>query len=271
MTRARRSLLLGAASALVLTLAGIVGVRPGEANTPWAGTLLINSAGACGADPYFSNVVLLGHFDGTNGTTTFTDNSSAAHTLTSGSGALLTTANQKWGTASLNASTTNVQYVSSADSADWDFGSGQFTIETWIYPTSTPANLKAIISQWDSSNDVAWIWRWTGASTLAFSYSTTGANVVSVSGTFSPTLNTWNYIGVKRDGSNNLSIWVNGSQIATATASATFHNSALSLNINNDSNGVLSHSFLGLQDDVRITKGVARDLSVVPTCPFPNG
>jgi hypothetical protein len=56
--------------------------------------------GGTANDPHFSSVTLLCHFDGTNGSTSFTDSSASGHTLTSANGANVTTSSPKFGTGS---------------------------------------------------------------------------------------------------------------------------------------------------------------------------
>ena len=89
-------------------------------------------AAAGNTDPYFSSVVLLAHFDGTNGATTTTDSSSYARTITLNSGAALSTTSPKFGTASLLTDGAD-DYGSCAASTDFSFGTGtDFTVEFWL-------------------------------------------------------------------------------------------------------------------------------------------
>ena len=118
-------------------------------------------AGAQGVDSY-SKLML--HADGSDQGTSFTDSSSGAKTVTNteaydsytklmlhteGSGATFTdSATSKTVTANGNVTQTTAQYkfgsksavfngstdyLSLADSDDWNFGTGDFTIEAWIY------------------------------------------------------------------------------------------------------------------------------------------
>ena len=82
--------------------------------------------------PTFDNVVLLSHWDGTNGSTTFTDESDSAHTLTANGNAALTTGDKKFGTASLDLPGGTDDCVTAPASTDWDFGTGDFTLEGWL-------------------------------------------------------------------------------------------------------------------------------------------
>ena len=100
------------------------------------------SGGAASSDPYFQNVSLLMHMDGTNGGTTFTDNSNYALTVTP-TNATTSTTQVKFGTASAYFNGTNA-YLSTA-SLPSNFltqsTSIDYTIECWVYPTATPSGL----------------------------------------------------------------------------------------------------------------------------------
>ena len=82
-----------------------------------------------------SNTMLLCHFDGTNGSTTFTDvaagGPNAPHTITAvGSGAVSVTQSE-FGGASLHCSLGNYATITSA--ADLVLGNGPFTVDFWFY------------------------------------------------------------------------------------------------------------------------------------------
>jgi hypothetical protein len=92
----------------------------------------------------------------------------------------------------------------------------------------------------------------------------TGVGIIANSATGVITAGTWYHVAVTRDTSNNYKIYVNGTQVASATnafsiiAATTIGFSAFSG----------AHYFKGHIDDLRITK-VARTITV-PTAPYPN-
>jgi hypothetical protein len=223
---------------------------------------------AVAGDPNFAGVMLLLHLDGTNGSTTITDNSSAARTC-SAVGGTLSTAQQKFGTASFSCGGSH--YVSTADNAAWDFGAGQFTVECWIRLNSSRVGVSNIMSQWSGSTITQAAWQFGFSSNaLAFWYSTTGTDSPNVSGAYTPALNTWIHVAADRDAGNVLRVYADGAVIASATVSATFFNSNRTLRIGNDEGGI--RGLGGFIDEVRITKGVARygGAFTPPTAPFPN-
>jgi len=82
-------------------------------------------------DPLFSTVTLLLRGHGTNGSTTITDDSSSARSVTASGSAVISTTRAKWGSTSI--------FVPSGGSISLGasppnlVGSGNFTIEAWIW------------------------------------------------------------------------------------------------------------------------------------------
>lgn len=224
-------------------------------------------------DPSFANVVLLLHFDGANGSTTVPDSSLSAHTVTC-NGALLSTAQQKFGTASLLIGSTfgNVDHAYvAAGLTDFRFGSGRFTVETWVRLTSFngAAQHIACAGGWTTTGNLGWKFGWSSGN-LLFTYSVDGSATFSVSAAVTPSLNTWHHIAVDRDASNATRVYFNGAVIASATVASSFFNSTDNFYIGND--GVSGRNIPGYMDDLRVTKGVARygGAFSVPTAAFPD-
>jgi hypothetical protein len=63
------------------------------------------------------------------------DDSSNGHTVTARNSAAITTSVKKYGAGSLSLNGSS-QSLNVADSTDFDFGTGDFTVEFWIYPLS---------------------------------------------------------------------------------------------------------------------------------------
>ena len=81
--------------------------------------------------PTVSPTKLLLHFDGADASTTFTDSSLAPHTLTPHGAAQVDTAQKQFGTGGgyiIGAS----DYLTLDSASDFTFGTGDFTIETWV-------------------------------------------------------------------------------------------------------------------------------------------
>lgn len=95
-------------------------------------------------DPYFENVSLLLRMDGANGSTVFTDSSPRPKTVTSQAGAVISTAQSRFGGSS--ALITGGAHLTSPVDADFGFEEGDFTIEAWVYiPGAISGNYAAIV------------------------------------------------------------------------------------------------------------------------------
>ena len=110
-------------------------------NVRYTGTYTVPTA-AFSSD---SDTSLLLHMDGANDGTTFTDSSSGAHTVSLTGNIVTKTGEKKFGTASgyFNGGSTNRLTV--ADHADFQFGTGAFTIEAWVYPVSAGGSVENMI------------------------------------------------------------------------------------------------------------------------------
>jgi hypothetical protein len=90
-----------------------------------------------GKDPSFANVILHVPFNGANGSTTFTDFSSGARTVTGFGSAAISTTGAEQNRSHLLLDNTSGKYLSVTLPA---FGTGDFAIETDIYPITFTNN-----------------------------------------------------------------------------------------------------------------------------------
>jgi hypothetical protein len=224
-------------------------------------------------DLYFDKTVLLLHCNGSDASTTFTDSSPLANTVTASGNAQLDTADKKYGTAAaLFDGTTD--YLSSADSAAWHFADGDFTLECWVKTNGTPSENKIVIGQraGDGSTDKSWVWYISPTLKLNLDFSTDGSAVTTTTSTSSISASTWTHIAVVRSGSTGY-FFIGGALDATTISfgSASLYNSTAALGIGGRLDG--GRSLDGWLDDVRITKGVARYTAAftAPTAELPDG
>ena len=95
--------------------------------------------GTTTGDVYYPQTSLLMHFNGTNGSTTMTDNSKNNATVTATNGAAISTAQSKFGGSSVFFDGTN-DYLSIPDNTPLVLSGGSYTIECWIRPTGNYAD-----------------------------------------------------------------------------------------------------------------------------------
>jgi hypothetical protein len=82
-------------------------------------------------DPYFSNVALLMHMDGGNNSTTFSSNANNGKVLTASGSTKISTAQSKFGGASVVLNGTSDALLTPA-STDLSFYNTPFTVEMWV-------------------------------------------------------------------------------------------------------------------------------------------
>ena len=85
------------------------------------------------ADPYYDNVSLLLHGDGTNGSTTIVDNSPSPKTMTALGNAQISTTESLFGGSSLYFDGSGNDAIQTLPGNDFVYGTGPFTLEAWIY------------------------------------------------------------------------------------------------------------------------------------------
>jgi hypothetical protein len=248
--------LWGAAASAQLTLTGAGQRTNGSGNT---------------CDPNFSGVVLLvGNDNVSSGTTTFTDQSNSAHSVTirSGSIAYSNITAPTGMTTSINIPGSGA-LLQSANSADWQFGSGNFTIEAYFNPTSVSVT-QDIIDTLDNGSGFDEFQVYLNSSTSAGLASENGTawNVNVTKGNV--TVAAWHHLAFYRTGSS-FYIALDGAVSSVSTDSNSLLATTDDLLIGAVSGG--SQSFTGYLASIRITKGVARYGSsnfTPPSLPFPH-
>lgn len=219
---------------------------------------LLGGYGGLSGDPYLSSVTLLMHCDGTNGSTTFTDNGPLARTITPSGNAQISTAKSKFGGASALFDGTgdflNASYATSP------IGTADVTVEFWINPAAVAAdynvlaiasgtNLNLFIgndSSISSGRGIRFVVRNDAQSTN-----------IDLSGTgIATTIGTWTHVACVIEGSTGR-IYIDGVQkdngVVSGTRTATF----TGLNVGYLHSGAPRY-LNGNIDELRITKGVCR-------------
>jgi hypothetical protein len=163
--------------------------------------------------------------------------------------AQISTSVKKYGTGSLAFDGTG-DYLTIPSSQSLGFGTGDFTIEGWLYLSSTSA-YSTIISNRTSGGDTTTGRYSVAIRSTAFEFYANGSQIVSA-GTVSTS--TWTHFAVTR-ASNNIRLFLNGTQVGSTTAFTTDLSTLASYV---GANGAGTEPLTGNIDDLRITKGVAR-------------
>ena len=222
-----------------------------------SGYPLVGTIGIPGADPYWDDVVLALHMDGSNGGTTFADEK--GHLFTAGGNAITSTSHKKYGASSAYFDGAG-DYITTPASADFNFGTGDFTVECYIRLSATSASLQGIINH--EFNGFGLYVKTSGA--IAFAQDNV-AEIGSSSTTI--TVGNWYHLAVSRSAGIS-KLFLDG--VCESTVSdATSYSSSSAVTVGA---GSPTQIYLnGYVDELRVTKGVARYLTdFAPPDRFPD-
>lgn len=160
--------------------------------------------------------------------------------------AQINTSQKKYGSGSVSFDGTG-DYLIGVPSSDYDFGTGDMTIEAWIYWDGTYSSTGRIIYATGGSGSLD---QFGIFSNLGLTWGGIGSNTPA---NFPP-VNQWCHVAASRSG-NTIRLFINGTQTATGTQASTIGSATAFPYIGMRSDGF--HPFLGYIDDLRIIKGVA--------------
>ena len=220
-------------------------------------------------DPYIAYRVFGMHFNGSNGSTTFTEWS--GKTFTANGSAQLTTTGPKFGTA-CGTFDGSGDAVTGPTHADFQPGSGDYGFGGWIYPTTLTPATQAIATTLTFGS--GWVFRITSSGELGLIvYTDAGTynSVVSTTGVI--TANAWNYVWWSKVGTT-FRLFAGTGATATKVAETTITGtltSGVAFKFGTwDSDGTPDRDFSGKLDDFLGYKGTPVYITdfAVPTIEF---
>jgi hypothetical protein len=213
---------------------------------------------------------LLLHMDGADDGTVFIDQ--CGKTVTRGGSVVTKTGIKKIGTASAYFPGNSGDYLSLANSADWDPGSGDLTLEFWAYIASHTSEWRGLIAwdQYSPSTIRGWSLGISDTNKLTLFCSPDGTTVNGISVGSSGTLTTEQFvhIAVVKSGTS-IKLYENGTQTGSGTLSS-IYNCGQPLVIGGLNSNSPTSLFNGYIDELRISKGIARwtENFTPPTSPY---
>jgi hypothetical protein len=211
-------------------------------------------------DQYYNSCSLLCHFDTINSAGRFIDNSRNNFVITSSGNVGLSTSQYKFGGSSGLFDGT-ADYLTTKSDSSFGFGTGDYTIEAWVYPTSIRNGENLIYA-----TDV------TGGTSFGFNQTQVyiGARGVAydLQVTYTVVANVWTHLAATRQ-SGTVRIFANGSLISSGTVT---RNCPQGPGVIGDYPTLTGNGLTGYIDELRVTKGVARYTAnfTPPNAPFPN-
>ena len=212
-------------------------------------------------DPYFSSVKLLLHLDNN-----VTDSSSSAHTVTNN--AAFSSGTYKFGgySGSFVAQTNN---LSIASSTDFQMGTGDFTVECWVYIGTLTNTLYTLFDFRPSSSATAFNMTISSAGAINVYDGPASTVYSSASSTF--VAGQWNHVALSVN-SRTMRTCYNGSIVATRSTTSNFTSATNPIGINANAAGTTNNGTNYFIDEFRVTKGVGRYTGsyTVPGAAFPT-
>lgn len=220
-------------------------------------------------DPYWANVSLLMHMEGSGAS--FADLSANAFTVTATGDATQSTTQAKFG--SKSAAFTAGQIYLPSDTA-FDLGAADFCIEFFAYFNSVAADQRLAGGDHRTSNtNYNWAVYTTSSGQLDLYLSSTGSfwNIAAGASIGAVSTGQWYHVAIARSGGT-IRTYLGGTRgSSTSTAATLFNNTANGPFFGRSTS---SNTFNGYIDAVRITKGNDRGYTsatiTVPTAAFPD-
>lgn len=227
-----------------------------------------------GGDPYYSFVSSLHHFNGADGSTTFTDEK--GKTWAANGNAQLDTAQQKFGTASLLLDGSG-DYATTSGHSDFDVTTEDLTVEAFIRLNTGETDGFIMSNRGIAGSRFAnWNFAIIGGKLRAeFADQTTGGLGtlrISLLGATTVSTGSWHHVAMSKSGSS-LKIFLGGVQDASGTLSGNPAAAAVgSVYVGYEQGQAATYYYNGHMDELRVTKGVARYTSgfTPPSAEFPN-
>lgn len=212
------------------------------------------------------------HFDGADGSTTFTDQ--AGNIWTPSGGAQISTVQSKFGGSSGYFNGTNAA-ISAPAAAALNLAAGDWIIQFWFFPTALTSGNQSILDKdgvfGSSYPQYAIAINASGKLVGSIGTGNGTGNVQSISSPAAVGLNAWHFGAFQKAG-NTISLWLDRTLQASAPVTGAMTDGGKALLIGYSAGQPASLRFNGYIEELRIIKGSALygGTFTAPAAPFPN-
>jgi hypothetical protein len=193
--------------------------------------------------------------DGADASTSFTDNSPSARTITVSGDAQVDTAQKKFGTGSLLLDGTG-DYLSVAADSDMAFGTGDFTVHFWVRPNGSLTDKSIFGNRNNTQVDTHWNFEITGGANNLQVHTSKTAMFTGTSNTL--TASDWNHVAWTRSGGL-ARLFINGALVSSQSDAFNYSDASSPYYVGLDGAAAISSltPFNGWIDDITVIKGKA--------------
>lgn len=192
--------------------------------------------------------------------TSIADVSLAPKSLTINGNVTLSATNKYGGGAiAFDGSTNTGTNIVVANSADFGFGTGDFTIETWVYPNGTQVAYATVMdfrAPGSSTQTKPTIFIGNSSGNVNIRLNARGSQLAS----YVAPVNTWHHVAYSRTAGVG-KFFINGNQVGSNIADTNDYGSTSDIvlgNVGDNRTNYTTGFFKGYLDDVRVTKGIGR-------------
>lgn len=237
-------------------------VNLSASNASGTGTALVTASPIAG-DPFFNNVSLLMNMD-----SNFSDQSLNNYSFSQFGTPSINTSIKKFGAGSGYFDSSG-DYLTSSSSSLFGFGTGDFTIEMWIYPTGT-ISFQGLFCVGDYQTGILIRWHANATTDSLYINGNTYPSYDWFPMTAAP-VNTWTHVALVRQ-SGNIKFFAGGIDRLVGSPVNTSDLGSTGVPLIGASSHNTSEGFNGYIDEIRVTKGIARYTSnfTPPPEPFLN-
>lgn len=197
-------------------------------------------------DPLFALVKALLHFNGSNGSTTITDELGHAFN-TVGSGTEITTAQSVDGESLRLPGNTSYMRSTSGGETDFGLGTGEYTAEMFVRMDATGGTQFFFDMRGAGSGPILAV-----VSNQWWAYFNGGFRVQ----TGTPVANTWYHVAIARDSADDARLFVDGVQLGSTYNDTANYGTTAPIFFGGPADAPTSLQFTGYIDDFRLTTGV---------------
>ena len=150
----------------------------------------------------------------------------------------------------------NGAYFDVTETAGLSFGSGDFTIEAWIYPTGAGSNRRFFSQTINASPITQQCLRQTNTNKFQYFFNDQGNGLINITGSTNLNFNAWNHCAIVRSGAT-FTLYQNGVSVGSGSYGGSLPNMITAGLVLGISNAGGTENWAGNVSNYRIVKGVA--------------